>query len=241
MVQFNAIDGKLAFSPPHSLVSGAIAGRGLAGPNDLVCDARGGVYFTDKNGKAIYYISPRGTATLVAAYTDDGSSENDRPEELNNPNGIILSPDGGTLYVTDNSNIVYARIASPGKLAAPLTHLLPGSGITETPYHVIAGISAVPGGKKGKPAWRAKYGGNMNIDGMTVDAEGTIYGAALSTGIVFGWHGKTGELIRVIKCPGGAVNCTKAGAERNILCIVGGFGIAQVKLPTTAPNRQKVK
>ena len=236
VVKFTGIDGKAKFEDPQTLVPGKIGGHKLVAPNDLVRDAQGGVYFTDKNGKALCYISPKGTANLVAAYKDDGSTENDRLEELNNPNGIILSPNGDTLYVTDNSNILYARIASPGKLAAPLKHLLPGGGITEPAYHKIAGISPEPPRMNGRPRWAAKFGGNLNIDGMTVDAEGTIYGAALSTGIVFGWNGKTGELVRMIQCPGGAVNCTIAGADRNILCVVGSFGIATVKLSTTAPN-----
>jgi len=236
VVQFNDIDGKAKFKDPQTLVSGKISGHKLVAPNDLVCDAQGGVYFTDKNGKALCYISPKGTANLVAAYKDDGSTDNDRLEELNNPNGIILSPNGDTLYVTDNSNILHARIASPGKLAGPLQHLLPGGGITEPAYHDIAGISPAPPRKNGRPRWAAKFGGNLNIDGMTVDAEGTIYGAALSTGIVLGWNGKTGELGRMIQCPGGAVNCTIAGADRNIFCVVGSFGIATVTLPTSAPN-----
>ena len=235
VVQFEGVDGKSAFADPRNLVSGKIHGRGLVAPNDLVRDAKGGTYFTDKNGKALYYISPGGKTNLVADYKDDGSTANDTLEELNNPNGIILSPDGSTLYVTDNSNILHAKIASPGKLAAPLAHLLPGAGITEKPYHKIAGISPAPPRKNGRPAWIGKYGGNMNIDGMTVDAEGTIYGAGLSSGIVFGWDGKTCKLVRIVKCPGGAVNCTIARAGRNLLCVVGSFGIATVKLPTTAP------
>ena len=74
----------------------------------------------------------------------------------------------------------------------------------------------------------------MNIDGMTIDADGVVYGAALSTGIVFGWDGKTGRLKRVIKCPGGAVNCVIAGTNRRTLCVVGSFGLARVRLPVTA-------
>lgn len=234
-VQFNGVDGTSKLADPRTLVSGKIDGRELVAPNDLVLDANGGVYFTDKNGRALYYIHPKGKANLVAAYKDDGSKENDKLEELNNPNGIILSPNGDTLYVTDNSNILHARIASAGKLAEPLKHLLPGTWISEPAYHKIAGIKPLPPRKNGRPRWEAKYGGNLNIDGMTVDAEGTIYGAALSTGIVFGWNGKTGELVRMIQCPGGAVNCTMAGADRNLMCIVGSYGIATVLLPTTAP------
>ena len=79
--------------------------------------------------------------------------------------------------------------------------------------------------------FQGRFGGNMNIDGMTVCRDGLIYGAALSTGIVFGWHPKTGDLVRVIKCPGGAVNCTVGGPDGRTLYVVGGGGISSVTLP----------
>lgn len=239
VIAFAAIDGKKRFGAPRALVTGVVGDRVLISPNDLVCDKQGGIYFTDKKGKAIYYREPgdRGETVLVAAYLDNGSRENDKPQELNNPNGIILSPDDGVLYVTDNSNILYAPVAGPGKLGAKLKHLLPGNGITEPAYHEIAGISPKPG-KGGKPGWTAQYGGNMNIDGMTIDADGVVYGAALSTGIVFGWDGKTGRLKRVIKCPGGVVNCVIAGKDRRTLFMLGSFGLASVPL-TPKDGRSK--
>ncbi len=63
------------------------------GPNDLVGDSLGGIYFTDPNflggttvPEAVYYYSPAGSVSRVAT-------------GLNGPNGIGLSPDGDTLYV----------------------------------------------------------------------------------------------------------------------------------------------
>jgi len=52
----------------------------------------------------------------------------------------------------------------------------------------------------------------------------------LSTGIVFGWNGRTGELVRVIKCPGGAINCTIGGKDHKTLFVVGGGGISTVTI-----------
>lgn len=216
-------------SEPKVLVKGSIDGRKLIAPNDIARDPHGGFYFTDKNGKAIYYLAADGKASLVTTYIDDGDRTNDAPEEMGNPNGIILSPDGGTLYITDNSNILHAPILEPGKLAKKLKHLLPGSGIIEPAYHKIAEIKPLPE-LRGKKRFQGRFGSNMNIDGMTADADGVVYGAALSTGIVFGWDGKTGELVRVIKCPGAAINCTVGGKDHKTLFVVGGGGISTVTI-----------
>ncbi len=235
VIQFSPrSDGR--FGEPTVLVKGSIDGRQLIGPNDLARDPLGGFYFTDKKGKAIYYLTADGKASLVETYLDDGDPKNDMPEELNNPNGIILSPDGGTLYVTDNSNILRAPIAKPGKLAAKLEHLLPGAGIVDKAYHEIADIKPLPE-SSGRARFQGRFGGNMNIDGMTVDADGVVYGAALSTGAVFGWNGKTGKLIRVIKCPGAAINCAFGGKERRTLFVVGGGGISAVTVRSFAATK----
>ena len=72
-------------------------GRPLRGPNDLVFDTAGGLWFTD-HGKgryesvdrgALYYAPPgRGTLRRVAF-------------PLLGPNGVGLSPDGTTVYVAE--------------------------------------------------------------------------------------------------------------------------------------------
>jgi gluconolactonase len=78
-------------------------GKLLNGPNDVWQRPDGGIYFTDpfykrdywnrgpmeQDKQAVYYLSPdRKTYTRVA-------------EDLKQPNGIIGTPDGATLYVAD--------------------------------------------------------------------------------------------------------------------------------------------
>jgi len=78
-------------------------GKKLNGPNDLWFDPKGGIYFTDpfykrsywnrgpmeQDGQHVYYLSPdRKTLTRVI-------------DDLVQPNGIIGTPDGKTLYVAD--------------------------------------------------------------------------------------------------------------------------------------------
>jgi sugar lactone lactonase YvrE len=74
--------------------------------NDLMADARGGVYFsvTGATGSGVFYADPKG---VVSQY---GSN-------VPLANGIILSPDEKTLYVT-NGAVVYAFDVKPdGSLA----------------------------------------------------------------------------------------------------------------------------
>ena len=77
-------------------------GKRLNGPNDLWIDPKGGIYFTDPfyqrsywehtspylSSENVYYLSPRGTTKIVATGLDQ-------------PNGIIGTPDESLLYVAD--------------------------------------------------------------------------------------------------------------------------------------------
>ncbi|MEZ5084238.1 MAG: SMP-30/gluconolactonase/LRE family protein [Bacteroidales bacterium] len=70
-------------------------------PNDLWPDGKGGVYFTDpkygpeenelaQNGMHVYYIKPDRTSVIRVC------------DDFEKPNGIIGTPDGKILYITDN-------------------------------------------------------------------------------------------------------------------------------------------
>jgi gluconolactonase len=86
-----------------SVVVKGYKGKRLNGPNDLWFDLKGGIYFTDpfykrdwwdhdtmpQPGQYVYYLTPdRKRLTPVAT-------------DLRQPNGIIGTPDGKTLYVAD--------------------------------------------------------------------------------------------------------------------------------------------
>ena len=78
-------------------------GKKLNGPNDIWVDPKGGIYFTDPyyqrdywsrtaaelEDKNVYYIAPDTRKVSVVA------------SDLVQPNGIIGTPDGKTLYVAD--------------------------------------------------------------------------------------------------------------------------------------------
>ncbi|WP_299320215.1 SMP-30/gluconolactonase/LRE family protein [uncultured Maribacter sp.] len=81
-------------------------GKKLNGPNDIWVDTKGGIYFTDPyyqreywtkteadiKEKNVYYISPDLKSISIVA------------KGLAQPNGIIGTPDGKTLYVADIGN-----------------------------------------------------------------------------------------------------------------------------------------
>jgi gluconolactonase len=104
-----------------TVLLGDLGGRRLNGPNDLWIDGAGGIYFTDPyyqrpywsrakselDGEKVYYL-PRGGKQPVIVVAD-----------LKKPNGIVGTPDGKTLYVSDlggGKTYVYA-IGSGGQLS----------------------------------------------------------------------------------------------------------------------------
>jgi gluconolactonase len=91
-------------------------GKKLNSPNDLALDGHGGLYFTDprygggepveQKVMGVYYIDRSGKVSRVI-------------EDLERPNGILVSPDGRHLYVAEpNRRELYRYdIDSPGKLS----------------------------------------------------------------------------------------------------------------------------
>lgn len=95
-------------------VAARIDGGTFLSTNDLTLDAHGGAYFTDpaywrhadsKVDEGVYYVDSEGTITRIA-------------EKLLRPNGILLSPDGNTLYVlpTGERRLIAYEVLSPGKI-----------------------------------------------------------------------------------------------------------------------------
>ena len=71
--------------------------------NDLAADARGGVYFT-VSGSGLYYANAEGAVTEYG-------------EGIARANGVVLSPDEETLYVTNGPVVLAFDVASAGSLA----------------------------------------------------------------------------------------------------------------------------
>jgi gluconolactonase len=90
----------VALTPePRVLASSFADGRGLGRLNDLVADRRGGAYFTVGGA---YYASPEGAVSTVV------EGEGVRT------NGIMLSPDEATLYVTNGPVVLAFDVGADG-------------------------------------------------------------------------------------------------------------------------------
>ena len=193
-----------------------VDGRRIDGPNDLVMDARGGLYITDPQftpdatksqpGKQVYYLAPDGTARVVIG-----------PGEFAMPNGVELSPDGKTLYV-DNTwqqpgeNFVWAYdVGADGSLSNRRKFAM----LNLTPE--VLGAAA--------PADRY----DSRADGTAVDTEGRYYVATKSGVQIFLPDGTYAGTIWMPQYP---VSVTFGGPGRDVLYMVGESSVWAV--PTKA-------
>lgn len=122
----------------------------LRGPNDLVFDTHGGFYFTDR-GKVRSRDTDRGALYYA---TTDGWTIREVASPLFSPNGIGLSPDGETLYVTESEP---ARLWAYPIIGPGILELEPWPSPTGG-HHILT-----PGG--------TIY---HRFDGLAVEADGTI-------------------------------------------------------------------
>ncbi len=176
-------------------------GKKLNSPNDLVIDSKSGIYFTDprygdrdgmeQDVEAVYYLQGD---TLIRVVDDVGR-----------PNGVILSPDGKTLYVADTSRD-YIRAYD----VQPDGTVTNGRDFGKLPPIIVG---------KGK---RRNY-----TDGMTIDVEGNLYGATGSGIEIFDREGK---YVGAIKVPEPPANCTFGGSDNKTLFITARTSVYRIEL-----------
>jgi gluconolactonase len=159
-------------------------GKRFNSPNDLAIDSQGRVYFTDPryvgsesrelDFEVVFFVSPDGNVKVAT-------------RDVSKPNGILVSADNKTVYVSDNNpqgsrQLVAFTVKSDGTLEGK---------------HVLH-----------------DFGTGRGIDGMTLDQDGNIYGAAGSgdkAGIyVFDASGKQ---LALIPTPGDPTNCVFGGGD----------------------------
>jgi gluconolactonase len=75
----------------------------LNGPNDLWISAEGGIFFTDPYYKRQWWAHPSMPQDIQGVYyiTPDMKSITRIIDDLKQPNGIVGTPDGKTLYIAD--------------------------------------------------------------------------------------------------------------------------------------------
>jgi gluconolactonase len=129
-------------------------GHPLIGPNDLVFDSQGGMWFTDharREGRvqhvgAIFYAQPDGSSIREVVFPSES------------PNGIGLSPDGSRLYAAEtHTGRVYAwNVTGPGEVER---------GPTGAIGRMLCGLP-----------------GMQLFDSLAVDGDGNVVVATLVTG-----------------------------------------------------------
>ena len=166
-------------------------GRPLRAPNDITLDGYGGFYFSDPGGSreqpigTVCYAGSDGASRLVAA-------------GMWVPNGLVLSPNGRTLYVAETvpNRILRFEVTSPG---------VPGP---------IEFFTKLPDND----------GHDASPDGMAVDSDGNVYVAHLGTGSVRVLNAN-GRLVRTL--PAGnydASNVVFGGPDMSQLFVTGSTG-----------------
>lgn len=177
-------------------------GKKFNSPNDVAVDTAGRVYFTDPRyvGKepreldfeGVFRIDPDGAVTRLAT----GAMR---------PNGIVVSPDGKTLYIAENSK-------KPVLLACPLDDK--GNTTLGRVFY--------------------EYTDGRGTDGMTVTTDGRIVataGRGEKSGVwVFSPEGK---MLGIIRTPETAANCEFGGPQGKTLYICAGVSLYRIETTMT--------
>ncbi len=183
------------------------AGKKLNSPNDVAIDHKGRIYFTDprygdrtgveQDKEAVYRIDADGTLTRIV-------------DVLARPNGILVTPDGKTLVVSDNN---------AGTHSALMAFDLDGQG----------------NARHGRVLF--DFGTGRGVDGMTFDDKGRIWGTAGVKGkagvYAFEFEGDRASVRQVafVPTPEDPTNCTFGGKARDTLYVTTITSLYRIKLP----------
>lgn len=183
-------------------VAAAFDGGLLNSPNDAVVRSDGTIFFTDPTYggtgsvgiRGVYRVPPTGGVWLVYATTSG------------QPNGVALSPDERTLYVSDSqlSEVRRFDVAADGTTSNGARFTLTSAG--------------GPGGVGG--------------DGITTDVNGNLY-VTTSVGVKV-YRPDAGYLGRVVVAEEPA-NCAFGDADRQTLYITARTGLYRVRLNVPGP------
>jgi gluconolactonase len=174
-------------------------GKRFNSPNDVAVDAKGRVYVSDPRyvGSDPRELDFEG----VFRIDPDGSVHRLNTSALK-PNGLVVSPDGKTLYVADNG---------------PTRRVLLALDLDES-------------GNASHPRVLHDFGGDRGIDGMTVTVDGRVVatcGRGPTAGVrVFSPEGKT---LGTIPVPEDPTNVEFGGPDRSTLYITAGKGLYRVE------------
>ncbi len=187
---------------PRTILADSFGGQPLVRPNDVIADRKGGFYFSDPLGNAaMRFREPPPGRTALLLYITPGGKVVKPTEDTLNPNGIQLTADEKTLYVTNGQTIRAYDVQADGMLTNGRVHAQTGGdGLaidTEGRlYSAVAGQMGVrvvdPGGKiiglipSGSPPQSVGFAGK-NKRTLYIVGQGALYkvqGDMLSQGIL---------------------------------------------------------
>jgi gluconolactonase len=208
-----------------TMLTDSLVGKPYSRPNDVVIDAKGGVYFTDPGinplaagappagperdaaiaAYGVFYIPPGGKAARVV----QGSG---RANPIWRPNGIQLSPDEKILYVNDSYGeyILAFDVQGDGTLR------------NRRNFAKYPKVDQLAGGLVGSQS-----------DGLAIDATGRLYSAA-SGGIQV--YSPTGQFLGTIPMPTRPQNLAFGDADRKSLYGVGMGNAFRIKMLVRGPE-----
>lgn len=162
------------------VIADSFEGEAFDRPNDLVIDRQGGIYFTDPSPGFVYYVDADRNVSRILS-------------DLPRPNGILLSPEGRTLYVLPSGtpDVLSYVLESPGT---------PGEQL------VLCQLEQAPD--------TDPRGG----DGLTVDDRGILFLTQPSLGAVQ-VVAPNGNTLGFIRTPENPSNCAFAGNDYTTLYI----------------------
>ena len=168
--------------------------QGFMQSNDIVVDAKGGVYFTQPEQANVGYIPPDGKGMKIVA------------ENITRPNGITMSADEKILYVNDSrGEYLLAYDVQPDGSVTNRRNF--------AKYHQVNTSAA--GGDVG-PGLRYKV--TSCADGMAIDKEGRVYNAGCNGIQVYNPQGKH---LGTIPTARQIQNLAFAGPDKKTLYLVG--------------------
>lgn len=185
-------------SPTRDVLADSFEGQALLRPNDLTIDRNGGIYFSDPGPPpqpgvtldlprkpAVFYIRSESDVVKVA-------------EDIERPNGVLLSPDERVLYVANTlgDSVIAFDVESDGILK------------NRRSFARLEGVV------------KTETGVRSGADGLAVDSAGRLY-VATSAGIqIFSAQGTRLGIIP-IGIANGPQNLAFAGPEKKTLYVVG--------------------
>lgn len=190
-------------------------GKRFNAPNDLVVERSGRIWFSDPryigaepmelDHQSVYRVDPDGTVTRATT-------------DIEKPNGVILSPDGRTLYVAETNNgSVDVTKDSPDTKRGRMT------------------LNAFPiqaDGTLGPKKVLVDFGPGPGTDGMTIDVHGNLYAAVRADGrfgiVVYDPTGKELAYIPTRELPTNC--CFGLGPESKTLYVTAGKGLFRIRL-----------